>query len=153
MLSLYMIGVTIFDYNKRLILLFVIPLSGGLNIQWFLKNCYWWSINVLRVALHHLRYLRNLHFKMAAISKTDLIKTRQYSIGRKQSNSSNQTYTHFFQTVKKFANKSWYSFLGILGVSGIVALIDVCRLGYQTTKFLGFIQKSCCHNLFMHAFM
>ncbi len=35
----------------------------------------------------------------------------------------------------------------IPGVSAIVAFIDVCRWGYWTAKFLGFIQKSCCHNL------
>ncbi len=31
-------------------------------------------------------------------------------------------------------------------VSGDVTFIDVCQWGYQTTKFLGFIQKSSYHN-------
>ncbi len=62
-----------------------------------------------------------------------------------------------FQERWREANNKWSKMKlkttkKIAGVSGIVAFIDVCRWGYWTAKFLGFIQKSCCHNLFMHPF-
>ncbi len=47
-----------------------------------------------------------------------------------------------------FKNVICFVVSNLPGVSGIVAFIDVCRWGYRTSKFLGFIQKSCCHNLF-----